>query len=52
MNELTNDDLEKLATDEQKQLACSVAVDAYDKTTTYYDELRRFLKKEHFEIYE
>lgn len=51
-NDLTNDELEVLATDKQKQLAYSVALDAYDKTGIYFDELRKLVRREHFEIYE
>lgn len=41
---LTDEELEDLATKEQKQMALSVAIDAYDKTGTYFDELRKLLK--------
>lgn len=44
MSDLTNEELEKLATDDQKQMALSVAIDAYDKRGTYFDELRKIVK--------
>lgn len=52
MNDFTDDEIEVLATEEQKQMALSVAIDAYDKTGTYFDELRKLVRREHFEIYE
>jgi hypothetical protein len=52
MNNLTDEEVEVLATEEQKQMALSVAIDAHDKAGTYFDELRKLVRREHFEIYE
>lgn len=43
MNDLTDKEIEELATDEQKQKALSVAIDAYDKSGTYIEELRKLV---------
>lgn len=52
MSDFTDYEIELLATEEQKQMALSIAVDSYDKTGTYFDELRKLVRREHFEIYE
>lgn len=44
MSDLTKEQLEQLATEKQKQIACSVAIDAHDKTETYIDELRKLVQ--------
>jgi hypothetical protein len=41
---LEHSEIEKLATEEQKQMALSVAIDAYDKSGTYIDELKKLVK--------
>jgi len=41
---LTDKDIENLATEEQKQIALSVAIDSYDKSGTYIDELKKLIK--------
>jgi thymidylate synthase len=38
---LTDDERNDIATEEQKQSASSVAIDSYDKTETYFNELTR-----------
>jgi hypothetical protein len=43
---ISEDQLEELATEEQKQIAASVAIDSYDKTETYFDELKRLIKND------
>lgn len=43
MNDLTDEEIELLATDEQKQKALSVAIDAYDKFDAYIEELRKLV---------
>ena len=46
IDNLTDAEIEKLATEEQKQLALSVAIDSYDKSGTYIDELKKLAKYE------
>jgi hypothetical protein len=43
---LEYNEIEKIATEEQKQIALSVAIDAYDKKQTYVDELKKLVKKD------
>lgn len=40
-----DDEMEDIATEEQKQKAASVAIDSYDKIGTYMDEIERQLMK-------
>lgn len=40
---LLDPQIEELATDEQKQKALSVAIDAYDKSGTYIEELKKLV---------
>lgn len=40
---MNDEEIEALATEEQKQKALSVAIDAYDKSGTYIEELRKLV---------
>lgn len=46
---MNNEELEELATDEQKQMAAAVAIDSYDKSETYFEELRNLVRCKYFE---
>ena len=47
---ISEDQLEELATEEQKQIAASVAIDSYDKTETYFDELKRLIRNDQIDM--
>jgi len=44
---MNDEEIESLATEEQKQKALSVAIDAYDKSGTYIEELRKLVYERH-----
>ncbi len=46
---LLDTQIESLATEEQKQQAASVAIDAYDKTGTYIEELKKLITKNKYD---